>query len=374
MAGYMQHSVEEVPWFWYRMTCEESNVKPDNFTFASVLTGLAALSDLQMGLQVHAQLVKLGHGSEISVGNALTDMYIKNQRPIDGFRAFEEMPERNVCSWTQIAAGCLQCEEPGKALEVISEMKQAGVRLNRFTLATALNACASLASLEEGRKFHGLRIKLGNNEVDVCVDNALLDMYAKSGCMEGAWTIFRSMEDHNTISWTTMIMGCAQNGQAREGLEIFEEMKQRGTQPNYVTFICVLYACCQGGFTEEGWEYFASMTKHGVTPGDDHYVCMVNLFGRAGKIKEAEELILGMPFQASGMVWQALLGACLVHGDLETGRRAASKAMTLEKRDSSSYVLLSNMFASMCSWDNVGTLRDLMETTNVKKVPGTSWV
>lgn len=375
MAGYLQCSYLEIPNFWCRMNRE--GVKPDGYTFSSVLTGLAALTDLKMGVQVHAQLVRCGHGAEMCVGNSLADMYIKNHKLVDGFKAFDEMPSKDVCSWTQMAAGCLQCGEPSKTLEIIAQMKTVGIKPNKFTLATALNACANLASLDEGKKFHGLRIKLETStDVDVCVDNALLDMYAKCGCMEGAWCVFQSMKDRSVVSWTTMIMGCAQNGQAREALDIFDKMRlEEGVEPNYITFICLLYACSQGGFIHEGWKYFASMThNHGITPGEDHYACMVNLLGRAGRIKEAERLILNMPFKPGVLVWQTLLGACQVHGDTETGKRAAEHALDINRTDPSTYVLLSNMFAGLSNWDSAGMLRKLMDSRDVKKLPGSSWI
>ncbi|XP_057970887.1 putative pentatricopeptide repeat-containing protein At3g15130 [Malania oleifera] len=372
LAGYLQFSYSEVPGFWYRMNLE--GVKPDNFTFASVLTGLAALSHLKMGVQVHARLVKCGHGCEICVGNSLVDMYLKNQNLVDAFKAFEEMPSRDVVSWTQMAAGCLQCGESGKALKVIGGMKKTGVHLNKFTLATALNACANLASLEEGKKTHGLRIKLGA-DVDVCVDNALLDMYSKCGCMDGALGVFRSMDDHSVVSWTTMIMGYAQNGSSKKAIEIFDEMRLEGVEPNFITFICVLYACSQGGFIDEAWKYFSSMTHdHGIFPREDHYACLVDLLGRAGRIKEAEELILMMPFQPTVLVWKILFGSCCIHGDTETGLRAAKQALDLDKRDPSTYVSLSNMLAGLSNWDGVGMLRELMESRDVKKMPGSSWI
>lgn len=372
MGGYLQFSYREVPGFWCCMNYK--GIKPDNFTFATVLTGLADLSHLQLGLQVHGQLVKSGYGDEICVGNSLVDMYIKNQRLGESFRAFDEMPQKDVCSWSQMAAGCLQCGQPRKALAVIAQMKKIGVKPNRFTLATALNACASMASLEEGKQIHSLRIKLGN-DIDVCVDNALLDMYAKCGCMGSVWGVFRSMNDCTVISWTTLIMACAQNGQAKEALEMFDEMRKRGVEPNYITFICVLYACSQGGFVNEGWKYLSSMTKdYGISPGEDHYACMVNLLGRAGLIKEAKDLILSMPFQPGALVWQTLLSACQIHGDVETGKLAAELAIQQDKKDPSTYVLLSNMFAGLNNWDGVGNLRELMESRDVKKVPGSSWI
>ncbi|KAK3026909.1 hypothetical protein RJ639_041093 [Escallonia herrerae] len=372
MAGYLQFSYAEVPGFLCRMNSE--GVTPDFFTFASALTALAALSDLEMGVQVHARAVKSGHGKEMCVGNSLVDMYLKNQRLADGFRAFDEIPWRDVQAWTQMAAGCLSCGEPSKALGVIGEMREMDVKPNKFTLATALNACANMASLEEGKKVHGLRVKLGD-DADVCVDNALLDMYAKCGCMDGALGVFKSMKDRSVVTWTAMVIGYAQNGHAKEALEIFSRMRLDRVEPNYITFICVLYACSVGGFVDEAKKYFSSMTDvYGMHPTEDHYACMVNLLGRQGRTKEAEELILEMPFQPGLLVWQTLLGACELHGDVETAMRAAEHALKLDNKNPATYVLLSNMFAGKSNWDGVGMCRELMESRELKKIPGSSWI
>ncbi|MCI32999.1 pentatricopeptide repeat-containing protein, partial [Trifolium medium] len=113
---------------------------------------------------------------------------------------------------------------------------------------------------------------------------------------------------------------------------------------------------------------------YGIIPGEDHYICMVSILGRAGLIKEAKELILRMPFQPGARVWQTLLSACQVHGDVEIGKLAAEHAIKHDKNDPSSYVLLSNMLAESSNWDGVASLRELMEIRNVKKIPGSSWI
>ncbi|KAL9155429.1 hypothetical protein ABFS82_09G003100 [Erythranthe guttata] len=374
LDGYLKFKCEDIPRLWQRMI--RVGVKPDEFTFATALTGCAELSNLEIGLQVHSLMVKTGHAIERCVGNALVDMYLKNRRLDEGFRAFDEISTKDVCSWTQMAAGCLNCGEPIVALKVFDEMSKAGITPNKFTLATGLNACASLASLDEGQKVQVFAIKLGD-EIDVCVDNALLDMYAKCGCMEGALRVFRSMKERTVVSWTTMIMGYAQNGLSENALEIFEEMTRvEGEKPNHITLICVLYACSQGGFIDRGLEYFSCMgSDYGVVPQEDHYACVVNLLGRAGRIKEAEELILKMPFRAkSGVVWQTLLGACRAHGDVGTAKNAARRAFEIDESDASTYVLLSNTFADSENWSCVGKLREWIENRDIKKMPGSSWL
>ena len=44
------------------------------------------------------------------------------------------MGEKDVCFWTQMAAGWLEYREPAKALEVIGEMKMMGIKPIKFLL------------------------------------------------------------------------------------------------------------------------------------------------------------------------------------------------------------------------------------------------
>ncbi|XP_062183655.1 pentatricopeptide repeat-containing protein At4g33170-like [Phragmites australis] len=371
LAGFARHWCVQVWILWRRMAREV--VGADGFSFSTVLSGLAASVSLGSGLQVHAQLVKSGFGADAYVGNSLVEMYMKNKCLVDGTRAFTEIRRRDVVSWTEMAAGCLHCGEPAKAIGVLSDMMLDGVMPNNFTFATAANACALLTNLDQGRKVHGCVIKLGDDS-DVGVNNALIDMYAKCGSVSCAYSVFQSMQLRPVISWTSMIMGFAQNGRAREAVDVFDDMLLEGVTPNHVTLICLLYACSQGGFVNEGWIYFNAMKdKFGVEPREDHYACMVHLLGKAGHIEEAEELISQMPFRPGVLVWQALLGACHLHGNEAAGKRAAEHALALEKEDPSTYMLLSNMLAGRQNWDGAGSARRLMGDTEIMKLPGSTW-
>ncbi|OEL22342.1 Pentatricopeptide repeat-containing protein [Dichanthelium oligosanthes] len=371
LSGFAQHWCMQGWILWRRMVREA--VGTDGFSFSTVLSGLAARASLASGLQVHAQLVKSGFGDDVYVGNSLVEMYIKSKCLVDGTRAFTEIHCKDVVSWTEMAAGCLHCGEPAKAIGILSHMMLDGVMPNNYTFATAANACASLTDLDEGRKVHGYVIKLGDDS-DVGVNNALIDMYAKCGSVSCAYKVFQSMQQRPVITWTAMIMGFAQNGLARKAVVVFDDMLLEGVAPNYVTLICVLYACSQGGFVDEGWIYFNAMgDKFGVQPGEDHYACMVDLLGKAGHIEEAEQLISRMPFRPGILVWQALLGACHLHGNEAAGRRAAEHALALEKDDPSTYMLLSNMLAGRHNWDSAGRVRGLMGDTEIMKLPGSSW-
>ncbi|CDJ26502.1 unnamed protein product [Triticum aestivum] len=372
LAGLARRSRTRMWILWRRMSREGAGA--DGFSFSIVLSGLTADADTVSGLQVHGQLVKSGFGDDVCVGNSLVEMYTKNGALESGNRAFTEMPRRDVVSWTEMAAGWLQCGEPAKAIGVLGPMMLEGIRPNNYTLATAANACATLAGPSEGRKVHGYAIKLGEGS-DVAVNNALIDMYSKCGLVDTAHRVFQSMRQRPVISWTTMIMGFARNGQPQNAVKVFDDMLLEGVTPNHITFLCVLHACSQGGFMEEAWIYFRAMTdKFRIEPGEDHYACMVDLLGKAGHIEDAEELISRMPFRPRVLVWQALLGACQLHGNEAAAKRAAERALALEKEDPSMYLLLSRTLAGRHDWGGAGRSRGLMGDREVMKLPGSTWL
>jgi len=66
------------------------------------------------------------------------------------------------------------------------------VQPNSVTFVGALNPCASVLALEKGRSVHQQIIEQGL-EPNVFVGSSLVDMYAKCGSLEDAWSVFNKM-------------------------------------------------------------------------------------------------------------------------------------------------------------------------------------
>ncbi|TQD73969.1 hypothetical protein C1H46_040508 [Malus baccata] len=150
-------------------------------------------------------------------------------------------------------------------------------------------------------------------------------------------------------------------------------MLESSITPDMITFIGVLSACTHSGMVAEGRNFFDSMiTQHGIQPEVSHYGCMVDLLGRSGNLNEAFEVIQNMPMKPNAVVWGALLGACRMHRDAELAEIAAKQMLELEPDNSSVYVLLCNIYAACCKWDNLRDVRQQMMDRGIKKTPGCS--
>ncbi|KAK9941478.1 hypothetical protein M0R45_018073 [Rubus argutus] len=77
----------------------------------------------------------------------------------------------------------------------------------------------------------------------VSLNNALIDMYAKSGHIRKALQVFKNAKYKTVITWTTMIAGLALHGLGRQALDMFAQMERAKIAPNDITFIAILSAC-----------------------------------------------------------------------------------------------------------------------------------
>jgi pentatricopeptide repeat protein len=149
------------------------------------------------------------------------------------------------------------------------------------------------------------------------------------------------------------------HGHGKEVIKNFEWMCEEGVQPDDITFICLLSACSHAGLVVEGLCCYASMsTIHKISAKLEHYTCVVDLLGRARHLQEAEDMIKAMPYNPNVAVWMALLGSCIIHGNVEMAERVAKQVIELEPENVVGYVLLSNIYAAAGNRDLNRMLND----------------
>eukprot|EP00250_Pteridium_aquilinum_P022258 c25334_g3_i4 orf=2-421(+) len=102
---------------------------------------------------------------------------------------------------------------------------------------------------------------------------------------------------------------------------------------------------------------------------------MIDLFGRAGHLEKAVQVIQEMPSSDYSAVWHALLGACQKWGDVSVGRWAFEQAVQVDKSDGPAYVLMANIYAAAGMQENAKNIETMRIRNNAWKKPGCSlWV
>lgn len=323
---------------------------------------------------IHSQMVVVGFIANEYLKTKLIILYTKLGDMETANFLFDKLVIKSLVSWNAMIAGYVQKGDNGIALNRYYEMRSSGLSPDQYTFASVLRACAALATLEHGKRAHGVLLKIKVKE-NVVVSSALVDMYFKCSSLSDGHRAFDRSLERNIITWTALISGYGHHGRVLEVLESFHKMMMEGFRPNNVTFLAVLSACSHGGLVEQGWEYFSSMSRdYGIQPTGQHYATMIDLLGRAGRLKEAYELVLDSPCREHPVIWGALLGACKTHGDIDKLKVAARKYFELEPENSGKYVVLSNAYAAFGLWDNVAEIRGVMRNWGMTKEPGYSRV
>ncbi|KAH7844801.1 hypothetical protein Vadar_031805 [Vaccinium darrowii] len=328
---------------------------------------------LPVGIQAHCLVVKTGYLSNVYVGSSLISLYCKSGDLSYAYQVFDEMPVKNVVSWTTIIAGFSQEWQVDACFELYHWMKNSTVNPNDFTLTSLLSACTGSGSLGKGKSAHCQAIRMGFDSY-VHVSNALISMYFKCGDENEAVYIFKNMWNKDLVSWNSMIAGYAQHGFSSQAIDLFEEMRNNKLKPDAITFLGVLSSCRHAGLVEQGQIYFNSMAVYGLEPEMDHYSCIVDLLGRAGDLEKAWDFIKNMPISPNGIIWGSLLSSSRLHGNVLIGIEAAERRLDLEPECAATHLQLVNLYASFGRWDQVARVRKMMKDKGLKANPGHSWI
>ncbi|GFP91805.1 pentatricopeptide repeat-containing protein at5g44230 [Phtheirospermum japonicum] len=358
-------------------TMRNDGITPVTFTYVALLKASATEMNVNLGRQLHGESVKFGgFRVDLFVGNSLLDMYLKCGYLDCGRLVFDEMPERDMISWTSLIGAYAKNTKPREALEYFERMQNAGMKADEVTLVGVINACAQLGVAKFANWVRDVAENSGFSPAsNVYLGSALIDMYSKCGCVEDAYEVFKSMREKNVCSYSSMIIGLAIHGRGNLAIELFEEMVRLGVGRNSVTFIGVLGACSHAGFVDQGKSFFEKMeSSYGVKRCVDHYNCMVDLLGRTGRLDEALNLVKSMAMEPDAGVWGTLLGACRIHANPDVAEIAAKKLFKLQPLNIGNYILLADVYAKAERWEDVLKVRNLIRKKGLRKSPAFSWI
>ncbi|KAL0557304.1 hypothetical protein IC582_005831 [Cucumis melo] len=346
----------------------------DVVSWNSMVAGYAQSGQFDDALEICKEMdsLNLNHdaGTMASLSPVVCYTSLENVQYIHSM--FERMAKKNLVSWNVMIAIYVNNSMPNEAVGLFLQMEECGMKPDAVTIASLLPACGDLSALFLGRRLHKY-IEKGNLRPNLLLENALLDMYAKCGCLEEARDVFDKMKLRDVVSWTSMMSAYGRSGQGYDAVALFAKMLDSGQIPDSIAFVSVLSACSHTGLLDQGRHYFRMMTEqYGIVPRIEHFACMVDLFGRAGEVEEAYSFVKQMPMEPNERVWGALLSACRVHLKMDIGLVAADRLFQLAPKQSGYYVLLSNIYAKAGMWKDVMNVRYAMKKMGIKKVPGIS--
>ncbi|KAJ6802675.1 pentatricopeptide repeat-containing protein [Iris pallida] len=257
--------------------------------YASVFRACAGLSCLRLGSQFHGHALKNNYSRDVVVGTAILDMYAKGNNLDGAMRVFQWLPKRTLQTWNAIVVGFVRNGQGEGAMELFQAMNRSDVGVDEISLSGVLSACAEANGYLQGLQLHCLAIKTGII-LNICVNNAVLDMYGKCGALAEACNVFEEMRQRDAVSWNAIITALEQNEQYEETLMHFNQMLRCGMKADDFTYGSVLKACAGLCSLDFGIKVHSKIIKSEL--GLDSFIgsALVDMYCKCGMMEDAQKL------------------------------------------------------------------------------------
>ncbi|MCO5555519.1 hypothetical protein L7F22_009064 [Adiantum nelumboides] len=331
------------------LTClfalQACSILAQNERAISVEGMLRKVVSLEIGIALHKDALSKGFTSDAFVGNTLLSMYGKCGDVSGRNNLFTSMLHRDTVSWNAMLSMRVEQGKGDEALWLYKEIEDGHIIFDDATLISVLQACGLTGSLLMCEEVHYSIVCAGYNQ-SPSVTATLLYAYGSCARVADMEVSFVEFVKGDAVAWNAFIAGHLGEEDIRSTIRLYTEMKQSGIDPNEATFTSVLSACSHFGLVVDGFAYFKCMSHHyGISPNLRHYSAVIDLFGRAGDFMRVQKMLERMPWEPDLPIALCLLGASQIHGNLELAERTFNHAVRLQPKQSTAYVIMSNIYA-----------------------------
>ncbi|XP_076937296.1 pentatricopeptide repeat-containing protein At1g18485-like [Bidens hawaiensis] len=293
---------------------------PDNFTLPCVIKASTNISNSPYGLLIHGMAIKTGLKSDVYVNNALVTMYSKFGFIDDAVKVFDKMPQRNLVTWNSLISGFSENGFYRESVGVLIELLIGEDELvpDVVTLVSLLPVCGAEKDVWVGRMIHSLAVKQGLYR-DLMVQNALMDMYLKCGCMLEARIVLDRNENKNVVSWNSIISGCSNEGEAEQTFQCLYHMQSGSNRvkPDQVTILNLLKVCVRSSQLQKVKELHGYSIRHGIETDQLVANAFVAAYARCkcGSSLRLAENVFSMMKNMSLSSWNSLISGYAQNGN-----------------------------------------------------------
>ncbi|XP_072974594.1 putative pentatricopeptide repeat-containing protein At3g01580 [Typha angustifolia] len=347
-------------------------LRPTSVTLASVLPSFSVLKLFKQGKEIHNYAIRQGFELDVFIASALIDFYCKCRLTREAEIIFDIMADRDIAIGNSLVAGYASNGDVDSAFQTLRRLQKGGFRLSSITIVSVIPLCNRFTMLNKGKELHAYVTRSSLGSV-VAVNNSLIDMYCKCGCLDLAKKVFDLMTERDVVTYNIIIAAFGMHGYGDQAIMFFDHMKEQRIEPDKVTFIALLSACSHAGLIESGFSFYNSMLQdYGISPEMEHYSCMVDLYSRSGSLEDAWSFV-GKIVEPNIDVLGSLLGACRVHKRVDIAELVSKRIFERRPEDPGYYILLSNIYADAGRWVDVMKVRAMIQEQSLKKKAGNSW-
>ncbi|KAJ0983932.1 hypothetical protein J5N97_002288 [Dioscorea zingiberensis] len=221
IASYAQHCETETCLSLF-IQMRRSMLKPNDFTFASILSACTSTASLGLGRSIHCLEVRIGFDSYVHIANALISMYAKCGSIEEARCVFEKMLHRDLISWNSMIFGFAHNGLAKQAVDLLKCMDRENVKPDAISFLGVLSSCRHTGLVEIGRwcfnsiQKHGIQPELDHY-------SCIVDLLGRAGFIEEASGFIENMPmPPNAVIWGSLLSSCRVHGNVRIGIQAAE--------------------------------------------------------------------------------------------------------------------------------------------------------
>ncbi|KAK9281302.1 hypothetical protein L1049_004199 [Liquidambar formosana] len=222
IAGFAKNGRALEAMSLFRQMLKES-ITPNSITFASILLACSNLGSLKQGMSVHGYMVRNGVELDMVNYTSFIDMYAKCGGIVAAHRVFNEMPEKNIFSWSAMINGFGIHGLYSEAFALFDQMRSENQLPNSVTFVSVLSACSHSGRVEEGWTYFKSMKTYGivpMEEHFAC----MVDLLGRAGKIDEALSLIRNMPmEPSASAWGALLGACRIHKQ----VELAEEVSKK---------------------------------------------------------------------------------------------------------------------------------------------------
>ncbi|XP_065868475.1 putative pentatricopeptide repeat-containing protein At1g17630 [Euphorbia lathyris] len=203
---------------------QNARVSANGVTIATVLSICAELAALQLGREIHGNVIRTLMDKNILVQNGLLNMYTKCGCFTEGHAIFERINTKDLITWNSMIMGYGMHGLGRNALETFDQMINLGFKPDGVTFIALLSACSHAGLVPEGRKLFDQARREYKIEPQMEHYACMIDLLGRAGLLQEASEIIKNMPiEPNACVWSAFLNSCRMHNNT----EIAEETASR---------------------------------------------------------------------------------------------------------------------------------------------------
>ncbi|KAJ4722822.1 Pentatricopeptide repeat-containing protein [Melia azedarach] len=192
--GYVQNGALDEALVLFREMQVKDRIEPNKVSLVCVLPACSSLGGLTGGKQIHGFAIRKELNDDLSLCNALIDMYSKCGSLNCARQFFEDSSfHKDAISWSSIISGYGLHGKGEEAVSLYNKMLSLGNKPDTITIVGVLSACARTGLTNEGLNIYNSAINVYGIKPTIEICACVVDMLGRAGQLQRSLEFIKTM-------------------------------------------------------------------------------------------------------------------------------------------------------------------------------------